>query len=103
MRLIEFNPRWITGIRADIPETRGKRGQIGITFLCPHCRMQRLGVLFEPPIDDNVLWLFATWKPIAGKRWERSGETFDTLTLIPSVDASTYGHWHGTIKNGEIK
>lgn len=36
-------------------------------------------------------------------KWEREGDTFETLTLKPSVDASGWGHWHGWITNGEVK
>jgi hypothetical protein len=32
--------------------------------------------------------------------WQRTGETFETLTLTPSVDCSAWGHWHGFITNG---
>ena len=103
MRLAELEPRWVTGIRGKFPEAEGKRGHIGLTFLCPHCRTQRLGILFDPPIDDDVLWLFASWSPFLGDRWQREGETFDSISLTPSIDASESGHWHGFITDGEIK
>lgn len=39
-----------------------------------------------------------------GVVWTRvSGETFDTLTLSPSVDASRAGCWHGFLQNGEVR
>jgi hypothetical protein len=31
------------------------------------------------------------------------GDGFGDLSLSPSVDASKYGHWHGTITRGEIR
>ncbi len=37
--------------------------------------------------------------------WKRgSGDTFETLTLTPSIDANVdiAGHWHGFITNGEV-
>jgi hypothetical protein len=37
-----------------------------------------------------------------GILWRREGDTFDTLTLSPSVDASPSGHWHGFVRNGEV-
>lgn len=35
--------------------------------------------------------------------WQRHGDTFEAMTLMPSVDASASGHWHGFITNGEIR
>jgi len=35
--------------------------------------------------------------------WDRQGDTFDTLTLLPSIDFSGKGHWHGHITNGVIQ
>lgn len=33
--------------------------------------------------------------------WKRTGETFETLTLEPSI-MQPRGCWHGHIKNGEV-
>jgi hypothetical protein len=38
-----------------------------------------------------------------GFLWQRSGSTFDDLTLSPSVDASGSGHWHGWVQAGEAR
>ena len=38
------------------------------------------------------------WFDVPGK-----GETFETLTLTPSVDASAAGHWHGHVTDGEVR
>jgi hypothetical protein len=37
-----------------------------------------------------------------GLRWHRVGDTFDTLTLTPSIDCSRFGHFHGFITGGEV-
>jgi hypothetical protein len=74
MRLVDLQPRW---------GTDGTRRWV--SFLCPHCRTQRLSV------------------PVGAGGWQASGETFDTLTLTPSVDVGGFGHWHGFITNGEIQ
>lgn len=105
MRLSELDPRWITGIRANHENYGDRRGHIGLSFLCPHCRTQRLAVFFDPPIDDGVLWEFSTWPSLTeGKSvWGRTGESFETLTLTPSINADASGHWHGFITNGEIR
>lgn len=80
---------------------------MGVSFLCPIHRNHRFAVGFAVPLDGGT--------PLSGHRflWERKGETFDTLTLGPSVDASGGGGstnlnniqtpcWHGFITNGEV-
>ena len=79
---------------------------MGISFDCPHCSEtgQRLaiaihmdGTNFDPDPDNPQQ--FATDERV----WTISGgETFENLSLTPSVDASASGHWHGFITNGEI-
>jgi hypothetical protein len=99
MRLVDLSPRW--ALDADIwigglPVHDTDRKAMGLTFLCPCCRKVRLGVFFanpvdgKPPSDSNLLWT------------RTDGDSFETLSLSPSIDASAHGHWHGFIKNGEI-
>lgn len=110
MKLIDLDPRWACD--ADIVISGVNRyfdGRVGmaVSFECPHCvqrerstgdrRVQRLAVWFANPIDglpptDDAKIL-----------WQRSGDTFETLTLSPSIDASKEGHWHGFIRNGSIQ
>lgn len=76
----------------------------GLTFLCPCCLKTRLGILFEPPIDpDGLREKFQLGDLHIGEKvWRRErGETFDDLTLSPSIDCSESGHWHGHICTGE--
>jgi hypothetical protein len=98
MKLTDLNPRW-TGIG-------GGSGIItGVTFDCPHCRTQRLGVTFKNAIDPNGWLAKGVTRHHDKNEWDREGETFETLTLTPSVDTSRAdfeGHWHGYIRNGEI-
>jgi hypothetical protein len=35
-----------------------------------------------------------------GHLWQRTGNTFETLTLTPSIDASP--DWHGYVTSGQI-
>lgn len=86
MRLTELEPRWAT--------TSKGGGRAGVTFLCPHCKEQRLAVFFSNPLDGAP--------PHDGRTWQRSGESFEDMTLSPSVDASASGHWHGFITSGNI-
>lgn len=99
MKLTDLNPAWVrilddegrSGIRFDCPVHRGKTNAHGETC--------RLHVFFEPTLDGA---------PLHGNlRWARTGDTFETLTLTPSIDASMNTWfdgvpcWHGHITNGE--
>lgn len=78
MKLKELNPKYGT--------TDGVRTHI--IFDCPKCRGHRIAI------------------PFAGeKRWEHSGEDFESTTLSPSIDHdySPICHSHFFIKNGEIE
>jgi hypothetical protein len=84
MKLIELDPRWI--------RSGENRQGMGISFNCPNADY-KIAVWFENPIDGS--------EPIVGKTlWMRTGETFEDLTLHPSVDCSP--QWHGHVTNGEI-
>jgi hypothetical protein len=123
VKLTELNPRWFA--------EEGRRGQ-GVIFDCPGCRAGvcadakdrgrpfRLAVACTPldggspfPIGKPGL-LFDAIEAAEGEEWNarivppgvvwgRTGDTFDTLTLSPSVDASAAGHWHGWVSNGECR
>ena len=101
MRLVDLAPRWVgLGVSKDA---------IGITFKCPHCLTQRIGVMFSVPVRRGDLPTDVHWADHPDiafltpgqKAWTREGDTFDTLTLSPSIDTSAAGHWHGFIRNGE--
>jgi len=106
MRLIDCKPRWITLQNWAVQEPF----YIGVSFLCPHCpesapefgenRRRRLAVSFWPPIDP-ANWL-SRMNPPPAIGHKRTGDTFDTLTLEPSVGFDGIGHWHGHIINGEM-
>jgi hypothetical protein len=110
LKLAELDPHWVGLCQGHA---------IGITFLCPHCRKCRIGVAFDEPIGghhlENVIGrdvaVFLTREFMTGtgrfqnstlKKWHREGETFDGLSLSPSIDTSECGHWHGSVTNGEI-
>jgi hypothetical protein len=54
------------------------------------------GTNFDPDPENDQQWVAGEtiWTVI-------SGDSFDNLSLHPSVDASPV-HWHGWITNGEI-
>ena len=97
MKLTELNPRWV-GLFEKLFD--------GVSFDCPHCKTQRLAVRSSPPIDPDGWWPKIAQPTYDGiKVWHRgSGDTFETLTLTPSVNADIdfAGHWHGFITNGEV-
>ncbi len=108
MRLTDLKPRWILpGQWAD----KSPPFYIGLSFLhpthdhsnCPTCganRERRLAVYFWPPIDPENVEPNIT--PFPHEGWHRrvSGDTFETLTISPSIGLEPY--WHGNITNGEV-
>lgn len=96
MRLTDLSPSWVTDVRFSVPI------QLGVAFNCPCCGRQKCFVPFANPIDPEELLASTNWRP-PSPAWQRTGETFDTLTLSPSVDLSQRGHWHGHIIEGEVQ
>ena len=114
MKLIELNPRWF-----DVPGIGTNKD--GMTFVCPcakcqpvHENSRRLGIQFANPVGGEPLPLMTqkqkmvhvhelrTFDIAMNYLWQRTGETFEDMTLSPSIDASNSGHWHGHITNGAI-
>ena len=119
MKLTELDPHWVAIHRWDDANgtqhfpaygpPEGKRIG-GISFMCPvhskHCEAchqllpesHRLVVWFENPADGLPPEATAT------HRWTRSGETFEAMNLMPSINAQVADPtcWHGFITNGEI-
>jgi hypothetical protein len=112
--LVDLKPKWIQPNQwADASPPF----YIGISFLCPHCihepcptcghmRGKRLAVSFWPPIDPQNM-LAQPHIAAAKQAWvgltphtRVSGETFETLTLAPSIGFDAAGHWHGRIVDG---
>jgi hypothetical protein len=94
MRLIDLDPRWY------VFEAGGPR--VGLTFECPHCRSERLGVTFHHRGHEAIEDAYIAAKHPTAHVWTLEGDSFENLTLSPSVDASSSGHWHGFVTNGEI-
>lgn len=111
MRLVDLQPRWLIN----------EPGRKLFIFWCPHCRKRWLSCksftmsvgdqieLFAlamktdvdevcsgthttvVPMKESVCWTFD--KP----------DSWETISVSPSIDASPSGDWHGSITNGEIK
>jgi hypothetical protein len=70
---------------------------MGLSFLSPLGTGLRINIWFANPLDGGL--------PIndpdkTRTLWQREGDTFDTLTLAPSIDASP--DWHGHINGGKM-
>lgn len=115
-RLADLHPAWIK---------RGGR-VVGVRFMCPvedgsgpHADGHSVCVLFANPLDGGTAHPDDPACPgnSAGRRWARTGSTFDDLTLSPSVDCTgaegcdqsehskcSHTHcWHGHVENGATK
>lgn len=110
-RLVDLRPRWLRrggavdggvyGVQFDCP-----CGTPPVPCACgeptcpsrdaPGCAFSVLHVFFENPLDGGPC--------VAAPgvtRWRREGETFETLSLSPSLHAA--GHWHGFLRNGVLE
>lgn len=95
MKLTDLNPRW--SYWSHLP------GRIGVNFDCPVHRNHRVYVPFANPLDDGL-------PEVRRHLWTRTGDTFETLSLSPSVDYTKYDNgatrdptcWHGHVTNGEV-
>jgi hypothetical protein len=71
-KLADCNPRWA--------ESGGKT--CGLSFDCPEGHEAcRCVVPFTPALDGAPV---PGWYP-SGAQWQRTGDTFETLTLVPSI------------------
>lgn len=91
-RLVDLNPKWF-GIYG-APDSK-----VGVIFDCP-CQSDscewggKIAISFKNPIFGNP-------EPVSDEKlWQRTGETFETLTLSPSIHC--VGHWHGWLQNGVL-
>lgn len=105
MKLVDLDPSWVgsggegvtqkdpaSGEQVPVPRREG----VGICFSCPCGCDSPCFVPLRNPLDGG---------PAHGDErhtWERTGETFETLTLTPSILRHGCG-WHGWVTNGEIK
>lgn len=67
-----------------------------VEFDCPVCppdAKHRISAVFSNPIDGQPAW------PHHTTTWAREGETFETLTLEPSIHYP--GHLHGWVEDGQ--
>ncbi|MGE0362783.1 MAG: DUF6527 family protein [Vicinamibacterales bacterium] len=134
MRLTDLHPRFVgaggegvyrqTGrlcptcngvVAADCPTCHGtgkeyepapRREGVGVIFRCPcgnGADEHECYVPFRNPLDGGPPADPGGWNGSGG--WQRTGDTFETLTLTPSILRNrSHGGcgWHGFITNGEV-
>lgn len=103
-RLVDAEPRFVFSGGEGVTDANGqpvpKREGVGVSFACPiHEGYCRVYVPFTNPIDGGPA-------PDPRITWERQGETFETLTLTPSIKVlggSEGCEWHGFIRAGRFE
>lgn len=102
MRLTDLNPKWVghggegvTYKGVPVPRREG----VSISFDCPcgdkdKCRP--CTIIFKNPLDGGP-------SIYPDHAWDRTGDTFETLSLLPSIQRLDGCKWHGHITKGEIK
>lgn len=101
LRLVDLNPRWLSHGGDGVSDAEGRpvplRERVGVTFDCP-CRQRcsPVSILFANPIDGGP--------PAVPERttWRRAGETFEHLSLAPSIRRMDNCRWHGHVVDGAI-
>lgn len=92
MKLVDLNPKFLGARHAN-----GVTEKAGVDLDCPCGKCgHRLYVPFKVPIGPGDPYMNE-------KGWNRTGETFETLTLEPSILRIGLCGWHGYITNGEIR
>jgi len=111
VRLTELDPRFVGAGGEGISNADGspapERTGVGLSFLCPcpACTAQRTG---DPDEDFHLRVYVSFQNPLDGgapfndqtPKWTRVGDTFETMTLQPSI-LSVEGKggcgWHGYV------
>ena len=99
MRLIDLNPEWIgsggEGIFDKDMNPSPARHGVGVMFDCPCGCGTRCFIPFTQPLDGGSSIDYHV-------TWERTGDSFENLTLTPSILRIGGCGWHGFITNGEV-
>lgn len=97
--LVDLDPHFVSGggcINTATGETTPRRQGVGIQLECPCGCDSPLYVPFANPLDGGER------EDAHGKGWQRTGETFETLTLTPSILRVGGCAWHGFLTNGQL-
>jgi hypothetical protein len=98
MKLVDLHPKWVAsggGLDGDGKPAPIRNG-CGVEFDCPCGSGERRYVPFAVALDGQP------WD--GGRGWQRTGDTFETLKLTPSIwFRSGCCNWHGFITAGEVQ
>jgi hypothetical protein len=101
VKLIDLNPRFLgsggEGIRNADGSPSPRREGIGVIFNCPCGCKSECFIPFANPLDGGPA-IFNGDKHV----WQREGDTFEMLTLTPSILRIGGCAWHGFITKGAI-
>lgn len=95
MRLVDLHPQWFgAGENNSLSKSTG----IGVDFDCPCGCDSRVSIPFLPTLDGLP-------QPYGDKAWAREGDTFENLTLKPSIlrVGGCPKKWHGFVTAGLIQ
>lgn len=101
MKLTDLNPWWV-GCGGEGVTLHGqpvpRRERIAIEFDCPCGTANCLCIIeFANPEDG------AGPSRSDGHTWQRTGTTFETLSLTPSILRRSPCGWHGYLTDGELR
>ncbi len=90
-RLVDCSPQWVNWSSMDMTD--------GVRFDCPEGHPDCVHVIpFTPAIDGSLP------KMDHGRGWQRTGDTFDTLTLSPSIRRNpTYANREAALAAGALE
>lgn len=114
VKLTDLNPHWVSAL--GVPAGT----KLGIRFDSPINREDKIAVFFKNPVCgspavdlEELLRVqcdcdhpkYEQWlhdHHIGSCLWQRTGDSFENLTLTPSIDCSKWGGWHGYLTNGQV-
>ena len=101
IKLTSLNPGFVDAGGEGVSDKDGnpvpKREGVGISFDCPCGCGDRTYTPFENPLDGGPS------RAGGHPAWQRTGDTFETLTLKPSILRTLGCKWHGYLTNGEFR
>lgn len=99
IKLTELNPRFLghggEGVTSADGSPVPRREGVGVMFDCPCGCESPVFVYLQKPLDGGP--------PVETKapKWDRAGDTFEDLTLSPSLQRVGGCETHGWVKNGK--
>jgi hypothetical protein len=101
VKLTDLEPHWVghggdSVVVTATGESIQRREAVALGFTCPCGNGEGVCLPLENPLDGGprVEGFHAYWR--------REGESFETLTLTPSIQRRDVCRWHGFITSGEI-